>query len=334
MTEALGIVVIGRNEGERLKLCLTSLPDGVPVIYVDSGSTDGSPEAAEAVGASVVHLSTDKPFSAARARNEGFARLLDEHPETAFVQFIDGDCELLEGWLDLALERMREADDLAVVAGQRLERFPEASWYNELCHYEWDTPVGEADAVGGDAIYRAEAFKKVGGFDPMMMAGEEPELCLRLRAKGYHVERLDADMTLHDAAIHSFSAWWKRAVRSGYAYTLGALKHGVDGYNVREVIRSLIWGGAYPLLIVVFLVFGPVLLGLGLIALGFVKWWRIRKRVEARFKKPGRYAAFMMLTNVAEVRGIVRALVETVAGERSILEYKDFTPTNPKGERP
>jgi hypothetical protein len=41
----IGIVVIGRNEGDRLTRCLQSLQmENLPVIYVDSGSTDGSQE--------------------------------------------------------------------------------------------------------------------------------------------------------------------------------------------------------------------------------------------------------------------------------------------------
>lgn len=322
MFDDLGIVVIGRNEGERLKASFRSLPQGVPVVYVDSGSSDGSPEWAEEQGAKVVRLSTDRPFSAARARNEGLDLLIAKHPELSFVQFIDGDCELLGGWLEAGLETIRGDEKLAAVAGLRRERHPAKSWYNELCAYEWDTPIGRADAIGGDAIYRIAAIREAGFFDPMMMAGEEPELCLRLRGLGYEIERIDADMTLHDAAIESFGAWWKRAVRSGYAYTLGMLKHGRDGYNVREVIRSVVWGGLYPLLVVLTLVFGPQIVAFALIAFGFVKWWRITKRVEARYRQPGKYAAFMMLTNVAEVRGIIRALFESARGERRIVEYK------------
>lgn len=322
MLEDLGIVVIGRNEGERLKRSIASFPEGVPVVYVDSGSTDGSAEWVRERGGSVVELDTDKPFSAARARNEGTDRLLTEHPGTRFIQFVDGDCEVMDGWIQAGLERIREDETLAVVAGQRMERFPDASWYNALCHIEWNTPVGEAAAVGGDAIYRVEAFRMAGGFDPMMMAGEEPELCMRLRREGFRVERLDHPMTLHDAAIHTFDAWWKRAVRSGYAYTLGALKHGRQGYNVREVLRSLLWGAGLPVLAVVLLIGGLWWLSLAVLALYPLKWLRMRRAVAFRTDKPGKYAYYLMLTNVAEVRGIVRALIETVKQERSILEYK------------
>jgi len=322
MLTGLGIVVIGRNEGERLKACLGSLPSEVPVVYVDSGSTDGSPEWAAEQGASVVALDMSKPFSAARGRNEGFARLNQDHPDIEFVHFIDGDCILVADWPAKGLATLGNNAKLAAVAGQRLERFPEQTWFNELCAIEWNTPIGEAKAVGGDAIYRASAFQEVDGFDPMMMAGEEPELCLRLRKAGYTVERIDADMTLHDAGITSFGMWWKRATRSGYASTLGALKHGREGYRLRDVFRALLWGGALPLFAVATLLLGWWPLTLVLVGLYGLKWARLRRSFSDKTVKAGKLATYTMLTNVAEVRGIIRALIETVQGKRQILEYK------------
>ena len=316
----LGIVVIGRNEGERLVACLASLPDGVPVVYVDSGSTDGSPEAALAVGAEIVRLDMSRPFSAARARNEGLAQL-DHVAQADLVQFLDGDTILQPGWLAAARDFLARHPDAVAVAGRRRERFPEASWYNRLCDEEWNTPVGEAEAVGGDALYRTGPLRAAGGFDPNVIAGEEPELCLRLRAAGGRVHRLDEEMTLHDAAITRFSAWWKRAERSGYAAALGFLMHGRTGFRRRETLRPLFWGLIVPLAALA----GGLVLGwpiaLGALALYPLQWarltWRMRKEPEAA----GR-ALFVVLTNIAEVIGVGRCLIETLTGTRRIVEYK------------
>ena len=54
--DKFGLVVIGRNEGDRLKTCLSSLPAEARVVYVDSGSTDGSPEWANERGIECVKL--------------------------------------------------------------------------------------------------------------------------------------------------------------------------------------------------------------------------------------------------------------------------------------
>jgi len=212
----LGCVAIGRNEGQRLVRCLDSLVGRVArVVYVDSGSTDGSVEAARARGVEVVALDTSIPFTAARARNAGVARLREIAPDARFVQLVDGDCEVVAGWLERAHAALSARRELAVVCGRRRERHPEHSVWNRIVDVEWDTPVGDAKACGGDAMMRLDALAAVGGFDPSLIAGEEPELCVRLRAAGWKIERLDAEMTLHDAAMERVEQWWKRTVRSG-----------------------------------------------------------------------------------------------------------------------
>ena len=196
MKERVGVVAIGRNEGERLRRCLTSVVEraGV-VVYVDSGSTDDSVEMARGLGAMVVDLDRTTPFTAARARNAGLATLREAAPGLELVQFVDGDCEVAAGWLELAARQLDAEPQVAVVCGRRRERHPEASIYNRLCDIEWDTPVGYADACGGDALMRVAALAEVGGYDPDLIAGEEPDLCLRLRQRGWKVLRMDAEMT-------------------------------------------------------------------------------------------------------------------------------------------
>ncbi len=244
-----GAVIIGRNEGERLRRCLDSIVGRVTqLVYVDSGSTDGSVQLARFRGSEVVELDSAVPFTAARARNAGFERLLEIQPETAFVQFVDGDCEVAEGWVEAAVSEMKRHQNAAVICGRRRERFPNASIYNRLMDMEWDTPIGEAKYCGGDALIRAADFLQVGGYDATMIAGEEPELCVRLRQRGSRILRIDREMTLHDAAMTRFSQWWKRSVRSGYSYTLGAAMHGssADAHWLRENLSILFWGAALP----------------------------------------------------------------------------------------
>nr|WP_228056506.1 glycosyltransferase family A protein [Microcoleus sp. LEGE 07076] len=161
------MVAIGRNEGQRLGACLGSAIEKVAVVvYVDSGSTDGSLELARSLGCNTVELDLSTPFTAARARNAGFARLQQAAPNIEFVQFVDGDCEVVDGWLELAQQQLAAKPELAVVCGRRREKFPEATAYNRLCDLEWDTPVGEAKACGGDSMMRVKALEQVGGFTP------------------------------------------------------------------------------------------------------------------------------------------------------------------------
>jgi GT2 family glycosyltransferase len=244
-----GAVVIGRNEGDRLKQCIRSLAGATPLVYVDSGSADGSADWARAEGVTVVALDMTIPFTAARARNAGFRRLKEIAPDTAFVQFVDGDCELRPDWPGQALAFLQSRQDIAAVCGRRRERFPERSVYNWLCDQEWDGPTGESRAFGGDVMFRATALEAVGGYRDALIAGEEPELCVRLRAAGWRIWRLDAEMTLHDAAMTRLSQWWRRMRRSGYAFAAGAHLHGAkpERHFLWESRRALIWGIGLPL---------------------------------------------------------------------------------------
>ena len=244
-----GIVTIGRNEGDRLRRCLQSLPPNVPVVYVDSGSTDRSDIWAQDFGAELVRLDPSSPFTAARARNAGFRRLLEMLPDTLFVQFIDGDCELAASWPAAAVDLLKAHENVAAVFGRRRERFPDRSIYNQLCDWEWDGPPGDALACGGDVMMRASALQDVDCYRDSLIAGEEPELCVRLRAKQWRIVRLQADMTLHDAAMTRFSQWWQRTRRSGYAFAEGAHLHGAhpERHWVWESRRAWIWGLWLPL---------------------------------------------------------------------------------------
>lgn len=246
----IGVVVIGRNEGERLRKCLESVKgDAYRVIYVDSGSTDRSVTMARGMGVEVMELDMRIPFTAARARNEGFSKLLELSPGLAHVQFVDGDCEIIAGWLETASTFLNEHNDVAMVCGRLRERYRERSVYNLLCDMEWDTPVGAAKACGGIAMMQAAAFSQAGGYRAGLIAGEEPELCIRLRAAGWRVWRLDAEMALHDADMARFGQWWRRSIRNGYAFAEGVALHGAppERHWTRESRRAWFWGGAIPL---------------------------------------------------------------------------------------
>ncbi|MEE4278707.1 MAG: glycosyltransferase [Halieaceae bacterium] len=337
ISQQVGAVAIGRNEGARLRACLESLLAMVDrVVYVDSGSSDDSVAVAESLGVTVVHLDPDEGFTAGKARNLGARALLDAKTPPAFIQFVDGDCVLVSGWLEQALRRLGEDSGLAVVAGWRRERFPQATIFNRQCDMEWNTPIGEAAAVGGDALYRSAAFASVGGFDPAFICGEEPELCYRLRQAHWRIERLDVDMTLHDAAISRWSQWWKRVVRTGWAFAEGAATYGAtqEAYNRREALRIALWGVAYPLavllLLLLALVLGeaaPLLLALALLALLPLMTARIALYRGQAFDDPLPhgllYGALVMLGKVPEAVGAWRYLRSRARSETArIIEYK------------
>lgn len=318
-TTAVGVVIIGRNEGERLKHCLASVSDAAPVVYVDSGSTDGSQDAARAAGAHVVDLDMTQPFTAARARNAGLDHLRSLTPVPEFVQFVDGDCELQPGWIDTARACLDADARIAAACGRRRERFPEASIYNRLTDLEWDTPVGQTLYCGGDVLMRVAALTEVGDYNPTLIAGEEPELCVRLRAAGWTIWRLDAEMTLHDAAMVRFSQWWKRTRRAGHAYAEGAALHGrpPERHRVRQTLSALIWGVGVPVLAVLLaLVSGP------LAVLILLLWPLQVVRLVAQGTAADR-ALFLVLGKIPEALGVLGYVWRRVrGGEARLIEYK------------
>jgi GT2 family glycosyltransferase len=324
----VGVVAIGRNEGERLRRCLGSLdPPARPTVYVDSGSTDGSPDLARSLGAEVVDLDLSIPFTAARARNAGLERLLAVAPEVEYVQFVDGDCELDAGWLSTATAALDKDPSVAVVCGRRRERFPEATVYNRLCDLEWDTPVGEAQACGGDALLRVSVLKAVGGYRDDLIAGEEPELCVRLRAAGGRVLRLDAEMTLHDAAMTRFGQWWARNVRAGHAFAEVSRLHAKSPFGIwrREARSNWLWGFGLPIVAVAAI---PVTWGLSAaLLLGYpAQYWRIwrgRRRRGDDGRTARLYAGYCVLSKFPQAQGQMRYWRNRLLGRRNrLIEYK------------
>ncbi len=321
----MGVVVIGRNEGQRLLRCLESVLGTVSrVVYVDSGSTDGSATKARDLGADVVELDMRRPFTAALARNAGWHRLVEIAPQTTTVHFLDGDCEVVPGWLPAALEALAAHPERAVVCGRRRERFPEASAFNRQCEIEWNAGAGEIRSCGGDALMRLDALAAVGGYRDGLIAGEEPELCVRLRAAGWKIWRLDRDMVWHDAAMTRWSQWWKRSKRAGHAFAEGAFLHGgpPERHYVAEERRALIWGAALPLAILLLGLVHP--LGFLLLALYPLQMLRLALRPQpaareadavwsrAFFLVSGRFpeAAGVLLFRWHKLRGRASALIE------------------------
>lgn len=308
MTE-VGAVAIGRNEGERLIACLLSIRSETNyLVYVDSGSTDESAAAAESLGALVIDLDLSRPFTAARARNEGFAALKALSPEIRFVQFVDGDCILAPGWLRTAIAFLDQRKDVAIVSGRLRERHPTASVYNQLCDFEWDTPIGETFACGGNALVRVDAFEAASGFRPQMIAGEEPELCLRLRERGWKIWRIDAEMGLHDAAMTRFSQWWVRAVRYGYAMAEVSQLHSTSHLRMwrREMASTVFWGGVFPISICLGALIHPAVLGGALAYL--LQLCRMALARKPRSSHSWTRAAFSVLAKFPEFQGILKFL--------------------------
>lgn len=327
MNADIGVVAIGRNEGERLKACLRSIIGAGPVVYVDSESTDDSVAFAGSLGVAVVELAVPPSFTAARARNAGLAALLEQHPGLAAVQMIDGDCTLAPGWIAAGRAALDARPALAVVFGRLRERHPNASLYNALCDDEWDVPVGDVDACGGNAMFRVGPLRVAGGYDPALIAGEEPDLCQRLRADGWRVARIDAEMGSHDAAIHRFGQWWRRTERSGHAFAELASRHGRAGdpHWRRQCASIIAWAAVLPLAALVALALAWTV-AIALILLYPLQIVRIARRQRRRGLRPRTAwgsGLLLVIGKFAQLIGFTRYHLRRMTGRPSrLIEHR------------
>jgi GT2 family glycosyltransferase len=213
----ISVVVIGRNEGKRLERCLESIaraPGNLirEVIYVDSRSTDGSVELACRGGATAITLNPGRT-TAAMGRNAGWTRATSD-----LILFLDGDTILDPDFPVVACKALAQDAQISVVWGHRREINPQASVFNRVLDLDWIYPPGITEFCGGDAMMRRKALVEVEGFDDSLIAGEEPDLCRRMRALHYKILHIDHPMTGHDLQITRWNQYWKRASRAGHAY--------------------------------------------------------------------------------------------------------------------
>jgi len=319
---SVAIVLIGRNEGARLVRALASVTGGdARVVYVDSGSTDDSVAAAKSSGGTVVELTKDRPFTAARGRNAGFAALGDTPPD--YVQFIDGDCAVEPDWIAAGVAELAANPALGIVTGWRAEIHREASVYNQMIDVEWHRPAGNITTCSGDMMVRSTAFTDAGGFDETVIAAEDDEFCIRLRGKGWKMRRLPLKMTRHDAAMTRFSEWWRRCVRSGHGFAQVGDMHA--GYFARERKRVLVYGAVFPALGLLFLVLFPVGL-IGIAALYAVSYYRSQRGLLGEGLPPQEarhHAVFLVISKFPNIIGMGIFTWRKAFGHKmNIIEYK------------
>lgn len=320
---SIAAVAIGRNEGERLRRCLTSLVEQAErVVYVDSGSTDDSVQMARGMGVQVVELDTSVPFTAARARNAGFEALKPDLPD--YVQFVDGDCGVQAGWLAIAAAELDARPELGIVTGWRREIHPERSVYNAIADFEWHRPAGEIAACGGDMMVRAAEFDALGGFNPVVIAAEDDEFCARMRKSGKTLWRLPQQMTMHDANMTRFSEWWRRAVRSGHGFAqVGALH---PEHFVAERKRVWVFGAILPAITLAGLAAGfwPVLLiAAAAYGLSYFRTVSGLQREGLTRAEAKRLSVLLSLSKIPNFWGMLTYYKRRMTGaEMRLIEYK------------
>jgi glycosyltransferase involved in cell wall biosynthesis len=328
---ALSVVVIGRNEGSRLAECLESIGQvrGVAVnevIYVDSASTDGSPQLASQHGATVIVVHPERP-TAAIGRNAGWRSATSD-----LVLFLDGDTVLHPDFALAAWNALSRDSSIAAVWGHRREIHTETSLYNRVLDLDWIYPPGLAEFCGGDVLVRRKVLLDVGGFDERLIAGEEPELCRRIRARGHGILHIDFPMTGHDLQITHWSQYWKRATRAGHAYAEVSerFRSSKDPFWASDRKRNLMRGSFWLISLAVVLAgsvfFGVLPVALWLVLLLLVS---VRSAWKARWKRasPGVLLLYGFHSHVQQVPIFVGQLQYELSKRQNrkpkLIEYKE-----------
>ncbi len=327
---AIGVVIIGRNEGERLRACFTSVltmnypRELVEVIYVDSASTDSSVELARVLGVKTVQL--DGPTTAARGRNAGWMR-----SNAALILFLDGDTVLDADFVAKAVPHFSDPK-VSGVYGNRRETRTADSIYNAIFDLDWNAAPGWSLFFGGDALVRREALAAVGGYNDTLIAGEEPDLCRRMRGRGGRILHIDEPMTLHDLDMHHLKQYWRRSIRTGHAYAeISAIYAKTDdplwsNDSHSNLVRGLFWTGS-PLLALglAALLRSPLPIAIFVAAAGALVV-RTALKVSKRTSDPALLLAYSLHSHLQQVPiffGQVRYWLRRMRGQGSaIIEYK------------
>lgn len=326
----IGAVVIGRNEARRLPDALKSVRAAdIPLLYVDSASSDESVAIGRVLADHVLELDPKIPLCAARARNEGLAALVHRHPSIEHVLFLDGDCTLLPGFLDDALEIMDARSELAVVVGRLEEKPTQNNIFSRLAALEWSRATGDIKdfgALGGIMVARISDFHNVGGFNPRMIAGEDSEYGVRLELAGRKVTKIDTPMAQHELGITNIRQWWKRSVRAGYALAERYVLHGRSPVQDcrREFFSTLFWGIAVPC---VTLVLAWPTVGISLLVLlgyPYLTWrmYRHFRRIGASSQDAWLGARFGFYSKFANALGLMHYFRRRFTGKIKTIEYK------------
>jgi cellulose synthase/poly-beta-1,6-N-acetylglucosamine synthase-like glycosyltransferase len=315
----VGIVLIGRNEAQRLgRVVGAACEQADCVVYVDSNSTDNSRELAASLGASVVHL-TSGPYTPSRGRQVGFEEILRQNPDLPYVQFVDGDCVLAPGWIERAYQYIEANPRVGAVFGRRREENCAESFYSRLMDIDWDHPAGDVANFGGDSLIRAAAVRQAGGWSANTINAEDIDLSFRVRAQGWTIVRLAEEMTRHDVRMTLFAEYWRRSVRAGYGFAeVGwRYRHGPGKLLLRRMASAVLYGFLLPILAVVFaFVWWPISALIALLyARSLVVMTLWSRRRGASWRTSLAYADLNMVCKVAAFLGVARYLRDRAVGK-------------------
>ena len=225
----LSVVVKCLNEEVNLERCLRALaaelsgqPYASEIILADSKSSDRSVEIAQGFDVTIVQLAqaADRSCGAAGCLGWQFVR-------GDFVFQLDGDHELVPGFLGQAFAAMRGDGQLGAVGGRVVEMSDGLEYRERQLRSECKPVSGLVGYVPSCGLYRTAAIRQAGYFtDRNLHSNEEFELGLRLRAHGWRLLILETPSVKHyghrDASVALLARRWRTRFMQGHGEVLRA----------------------------------------------------------------------------------------------------------------
>ncbi|GLU32034.1 glycosyltransferase [Trinickia caryophylli] len=179
MSARISVVVLTHNrvdEATRTVAHLLALPERPPIIVADNGSTDGTVVALRRRFPEIDVVECDGNLGAA-GRNVAAGRA-----HTEYIAFSDDDTQWAPGSLEEAVRVLDAAPDVAVLSGKVL--VGDAGQLDPTCVLMSESPLSRAGLPGpalvgfmaGACVFRASAFRAMGGYEPHLFIGGEEEL--------------------------------------------------------------------------------------------------------------------------------------------------------------
>jgi glycosyltransferase involved in cell wall biosynthesis len=249
---AVSVILKTLNEemriGAAIESVLTALEGiGGEVIVADGGSRDRTLAVAAHYPVRVVQLQPDVRPSCGIGPQLGF-----QYSHEPFICLMDGDMLLDPDFLPEALAYLEANPTAAGVTG-RVEEMNQTSleYVRRGRRISPENRIGPIDRMNGGGLYRTKAIEEAGYLSDRNLHGyEEFDLGVRLRARGWTLNRLDRRFVRHFGHALNAYALLGRRWKSGYLRGIGELLRAALGKpQWKQLVHDLpelkLWAGVY-----------------------------------------------------------------------------------------